>query len=335
METLLRDVRYGFRSMKALPSFAGVAILALALGIGACSAIFSVVNAVLLKPLPYSQPDRLMMIWGYSSQGLASGWDVLPASAPNLADWERQNRSFEQIAAFRTWAYNLTGGDRPERYWAARVSVNFFALLGVSPEIGRAFGSGDDQPGASQKVILSDQLWRQRFAGDESVVGQTVQMSGETFTIIGVMPPWFNFPNAAGMPSGFRFAAHTDMWTPLAFTNEDMQNRGTQNLAVLGRLKANVSQAQAQSDMTAITGRLALEYPNENAGYEVKLVPLHRQLTGEVRKPLLILLGAVVFVLLIACSNVANLMLVRAAAREKEIAIRAALGAARARIARQ
>ena len=258
-----------------------------------------------------------------------------PVSATDFTDWRDQNQGFEQIAAFHSQSLNLTGVGEPEVIGAVRASVNLFALLGVEPRRGRVFLPEEDQADANRVVILSDGLWRRRFGSDPKVIGQTISLNNEPYTVVGVMPPDFQFPRKADLPAGFGFPSEVHMYTPLALTPEQRNNRGRHYLAVIARLKPQTSFEQAQAEMVGIAGRLERQYPDMNRNKSVRLVGFHQQVVGKARFGLLTLLGAVGFVLLIACANIANLLLARGAARQKEMAIRAALGAGRWRVIRQ
>jgi putative ABC transport system permease protein len=319
IDSLFQDVKYAFTLLIKKPAFSIVAILGLMLGIGANTAIFSVVNALLLKPLPYQDPGRLVDLW---SDNVIDPKAPHAISYPNFIDWRDQNQVFEGMAAYTQNDYNLTGSGDPLRLHGVQTTCNLFSLLGVNPIIGRSFLPGEDTPGARPVAILSFPIWQHRFGGDRGVIGRSIELDGSSVEVVGVLPP------------GFNFSENAEVWKPLAMPY-DPNTRLSLGLLGIGRLKQGVSLGQARSEMGGIAARLAEQYPATNKNWTVKLVPLQQDVVGEFRTALLVLLGAVVLVLLISCANVANLLLAHASSRQKEVAIRLAIGAARSRIIRQ
>lgn len=324
MNNLWQDLRYGVRTLYRNPRFAAVAILALALGIGANTAIFSVVYGVLLRALPYEDSDELVVILRQSMRDGGYGGPVAPA---NFYDWREQAQSFEQMTAAEVWGPVLTEQDVPEKLGGLRASANLFAMLGVEPLLGRSFRPEDERPENERVVVLGYGLWQRRFGGRDDILGQALRLDGEVYTVVGVMPQGFGFPTF--------WAQEAELWSPLVFTPERAQSRGGNSLRIFGRLKPGATLAQAQAEMSAICERLAEQYPVVNADHGAIVEFLHDKTVAEVRPTLVVLAGAVGFLLLIACVNVANLLLARATTREREVAVRTALGAGRGDVIRQ
>jgi putative ABC transport system permease protein len=331
METLIKDLRYGVRGLLKRPGFTIVAIITLALGIGANTAIFSVVNAVVLRPLPYAEPDRLMTLWE-----TMPGSDRRSVAPGNFVDLRTQNKTFQDMAAMFYANFNLTSDGEPDRIDGATITSNLMSVLGASAQLGRTFQADDDEHQDRSVVLISDGLWKRRFAADKNIIGRTITLDETPHTIVGVMS------------RGFQYPARSDLWVlgrnrgavPTSLiaqvpTNDWVHERDAHFVSVIGRLRPGVTVSRAQSDIASITQRLEQDYPKTNSGLGSNVVPLHAQVVGDVRGMLFILLGAVGFVLLIACNNVANLMLARASQRDREIAIRTAVGASRLRLIRQ
>ena len=320
LSNLASDLRYGARVLKRSPGFVAIAVIALALGIGANTAVFSAIDAVLLRPLPYKDPSRLAFIWEDASH---VGFPRNTPAPANYADWKKQNQVFENMAALRGRSMNLTGDGPAEYLRGNQVTPEFFPLMGVPAAIGRTLDERDDKSG-DNSVVISYSLWQRRFNGDRSVLGKTIKLNGESYAVVGVMPRGFRFP--------YRL---TDFWIPMKFTAETLGRRGSHFLNVVGRLKPGISWQRASADMDTIARRLQQDYPNTNFKLGAVVVPLTEEISGDSRTGLIVLLAGSGFVLLIACANVANLLLARSAARERELALRSALGAGRRRLITQ
>jgi putative ABC transport system permease protein len=323
MNSLFQDLHFGLRMLTRNPLFSVIAVVTLALGIGANTAIFSVVDAVLLRPLPYPEANRLVFLWSaMNSQGVRQSG----SSLPDYYEWRDQNRVFDGLGGFYYGDFTLSSGADPERVYGALITANLFDVLRVSPALGRSFTHDEEQFGKHRVVLLSYALWQRRFGGSRDIVGRGINLGGQTYTVAGVMPN--------GLPF-FDNLPEVELWVPMAFEADDsMGTRNNHFINLVGRLKPDTTPAQAQADASAIAERIAERFPS-NKGVGALIVPMQEQLAGDSRSALLVLLGAVAFVLLVACLNVANLLLARASARQRELAIRASLGASRARIIRQ
>ena len=323
MENLLHDLRFAWRQLLKSPGFSAIAVLTLALGIGANTAIFSVVNGVLLHPLPFWDPERIVRVWHTPPAKSFPGMETFSVSAANYLDWQRDNHVFEHMAIYNYRGFTLTGVAQPLQVDASAVSSGFFETLGVPPLVGRTFSPEEDQPMRTNVVVLSYRFWQEHFAASRDVIGHNITMDSQNYLVAGIMPESFRFPEFA------------QMWTPMGWTDKERAVRGEHHSVVIARLKPGVDVKQAQAEMDTISRRLEQLYPADDKGWGARVVPLHQDLVRDVRPALLVLLGAVAFVLLIACANVANLALARTFNRQKEVAIRTALGASSARLLSQ
>jgi len=317
---MLRSLKFALRHLAKSPGFTSVAVIIMALGIGANTAIFSVVHSVLMEPLPFSQPDRLVRLWHVPPQSSFPGVTRFAISAANFLDWQKQNTVFEGMALYTGGGYDITGQGKPQSIRAGKVTANFFSVLGVQPIHGRVFTPAEDQPGKDHELVLTYKLWQSRFASDPKAVGRTITIDGTPYVIVGIMGPKMVLPDWA------------EVWVPMGMTAQEAAVRGEHHFLSIARLKPGVTVEQAQAEMNTVSQRLAQAYPTDDKGWGASVSLLRDDMVGDVRPALLMMLGAVAFVLLIACANVANLLFARTFARRKEIAIRSALGANRARV---
>lgn len=334
-EQLLQDIRFGLRMLRKSPGMTAIALLVLALSVGGSTAVFSLVDAVLLKPLDYPQADRIMFPWRLPRAGTGLNFDKYPWGRVDFQYFSSQSKTFQALGAFQSDSFNLTGAGEPVRLDGLRASAGFFPSLGVTPALGRTFTDEEDRPGNEHEVILGDYVWRERFGADRSVIGRAIELNGSSYTVIGVMPRGFSFPHGNEMPHSFTFAPEVQLWVPLALVRGGLIPNESDELAVVGRVKEGVTLAEAQAEMTILGKRLEEQRRNGAGWFHIEATPLGRQVAGDTRRPLLMVLAAMAIVLLIACADVASLLLTRAINRKTELTLRMSLGAGSGRLLRQ
>lgn len=335
MDTLLQDIRYSFRIHCKSRKITLITVFAVALGIGASAAVFSIINTILLKPLPYPEPEKIVIPWRLPPPALTLGFSVIPWGRPAVLFIAQENKSFASMGAFKEDSFNLTGIPIPVRLDGLRISHGFFKALAVTPSLGRTFTPEEDQPGYHHEAILSHQLWQGQFESDANIIGKAIDLNGSSYTVIGVMPADFSFPHAGQMPGIFNFPRSVQVWIPLALPEGPPIHGELPELAVVCRLKPGITIQQAQSEMDLLGNRIETALPQFKGWYHSRVVPLEYQVIGESQRPLLLILTTVGVVLLIACANVANLLLTRFAERRRELTLRATLGAQHSRLVRQ
>ncbi len=329
MARLLDDLKYGIRIHAKNPGFTSIALLTVALSVGAATAVFSVVNAIMLKPLPYPHAEQIVLPWRLAPQDVNVGYEEIPWGAVSFQRMAADARAYQSLAAFKPESFNLKGAGEPVLVDGVRASAGFFEAVGVHPRIGRAFTAQEDVPKRERQVVLSDELWKREFHGNEQIVGRTIELNAQLYTVLGVMPPGFEFPRGEEMPGSFGFPRRTQLWTPLALP---AISNDPDELAIIGRLKPGVTSTQAQAEMNVLKGRMEEDLPGAKGWFNSRVTPLTKQVSGDTRTPLLLMLVAVAVLLLIGCSNIANLLLARSLGRSAELSLRVALGANRSRL---